>query len=67
MKKVSAYYAGQYKALVPRLKDLLTEGSVTQETLLDNVTRVMAVIRYDWKGRLGVDMMTGYQNDLMTR
>ena len=47
MKKVSAYHAGQYKVLVPRLKDLLTEGSVTQETLLDNVTKVLAVIRYD--------------------
>ena len=58
MKKVSAYHAGQYKVLVPRLKDLLTEGSITQETLLDNVTRVMAVIRYDWKCWLGVDIMT---------
>ena len=45
VKRVSAYHLGQYKALLPRLTDLLTEGSITQETLLDNVTKVLSVIR----------------------
>ena len=45
VKRISAYHTSQYRALVPQLKDLLTEGSITQESLLDNVTRVLAVIR----------------------
>ena len=45
VKRTAAYHAGQYRALLPQLKELLTEGSITQESLLDNVTRVLAVIR----------------------
>ena len=45
VKRISAYHAGQYRALLPQLKELLTEGSISQESLLDQVTRVLAVIR----------------------
>ena len=45
IKKLAVYHGHKLRSLIPSLKELLTEGCVTQETLLDNVTKVLTVIR----------------------
>ena len=45
IKKLAVYHGNKLRSLIPSLKELLTEGCVTQETLLDNVTKVLNVIR----------------------
>ena len=45
IKKLAVYHGNKLRSLIPSLKELLTEGYVTQETLLDNVTKVLTVIR----------------------
>ena len=45
VKRVAEYHGGKLRSLMPGLRELLTEGCITGETLLDNVTRVLTMIR----------------------
>ena len=40
IKKIAARQGSQLRVLVPRLTELLTEGTITQETLLESVNKV---------------------------
>ena len=40
IKKVASMQGNQLRVLVPRLQEFLTEGTITQETLLDSVNKV---------------------------
>ena len=41
VKKIASYHGNRLRQLIPGLKEMLTEGHITQETLLDDVTKVM--------------------------
>ena len=40
VKKMASKQGSMLKGLLPRLREFLTEGNITQETLLDNVNKV---------------------------
>ena len=43
--KISGYHGNKLRSVLPGLRELLTEGCITGETLLDNVGRVLTMIR----------------------
>ena len=63
MKRLGQDVGGRARAVMAQLAQLLTEGAVSQETLLDNVPRILAVVRrvgqtgtnWDWLRQTGTE------------